>query len=170
MHVNFIYFKMDESNEENIFQNVTKPETEDKIEVTIAEVTEEQLDFEKKVVENIGENQGEFKEEDSQRTETEPYTQPMVNSAEDEDKREGVSFNRPISYLLIIPIYRVTLGERMLQCQILKLNLMSVQIWSQKSNKRQIWIRILVKTLGTFKRNPRKKSLRGQRRSQPLNP
>ena len=166
MHVNFIYFKMEESNEENIFQNVTKPETENKIEVT----AEEQSDLDKKVVENIGETQGEFKEEDSQRTETEPYTQPMTNSAEDEDKREGVGFNRPISYLLIIPIYRVTLGERMLQCQILKLNLMSVQIWSQKSNKRQIWIRILVKTLGTFKKNPRKKSHRVQRQNQPLNP
>jgi len=86
---------MEESNEENTFQNedkdVTKPEPEDKVGVKIVEVTEEppDIDLEKNVVENIGDIQGESKEEESQRTEIEPNTEPMTNSSEDEDNREA---------------------------------------------------------------------------------
>jgi len=85
---------MEESNEENTFQNedkdVTKPETEDNINVKTVEVTEEppDIDLEKNVVENIGDIQGESKEEESQRTEIEP-TQPMTNHYENEDSREA---------------------------------------------------------------------------------
>ena len=87
---------MEESNEENTFQNedkdVTKPEPEDKVGVKIVEVTEEppDIDLEKNVVENIGDIQGESKEEESQMTEIEPNTEPMTNSSEDEDNREAV--------------------------------------------------------------------------------
>ena len=98
-----IYFKMEESNEENTFQNedkdVTKPETEDKIYVKSVEVTEEppDIDLEKNVVENIVDIQGESKEEESQKTEIEPNTKPMSNHTEDEDNREAVGFKWSIS-------------------------------------------------------------------------
>ena len=84
---------MEESNEENTFQNevmdVTKPETE----------TEEppDIDLEKNVVENIVDIQGESKEEESQKTEIEPNTKPMSNHTEDEDNREAVGFKWSIS-------------------------------------------------------------------------
>ena len=90
---------MEESNEENTFQNkdkdVTKPETFD---VKTVEVTEEPLDIdlEKNVVENIGDIQG----EESQRTEIEPNTQPMTNHSENEDSKEAVGFKWSISCCL----------------------------------------------------------------------
>ena len=91
------YFKMEKSKDEDIVQNgnqnVPKPESDDKVDVS-REVSEEHPETDLNI-RNIGEDIGDTQEdgseeEESQATETEPTTQPMTNRSEDDDKRVEV--------------------------------------------------------------------------------
>ena len=74
---------MEESNEENTFQNedkdVTKPETEDNMNVKTVEVTEEppEVDLDKNIEEDIGETQEESEEEESPQNRCKPSTENL---------------------------------------------------------------------------------------------
>ena len=108
------YFKMEKSKDEDIVQNgdqnVPKPESDDKVDVS-REVSEEHPETDLNI-RNIGEDIGDVQEdgseeEESQATETEPTTQPMTNRSEDDDKREEVYIELLLGFVALVRVYHL---------------------------------------------------------------